>query len=547
MAAHGDNIPIFIQDPFVGRSLGQGEKELTKGELGKRFWFRDSTDRNRIQRYLENDALTDPRTHYDAFRTLGPQLSAPSREEWLAVDFFGMFSRLMRHYVFGPEFQIRGKNSAPNASHVERIFGTSNCLQLFTQGAEQVTALGDTIYRVDIEDKEDPEDPEEMLPQASFKSIHPAHYFPQLDPLDATRVIAVDLAWVLPISADQKGTHGVAEDLIVLFERHSIDDDGGQVEYDLWSWEGTKRVRQLDIDAFFPELEDGPTGIDEIPIVHVGNNVKAGEHYGTSEFMRIRRLVLALESRLSQEDEVLDKHARPKLIVGPGVLDTDGRSRLAHFDIIEIEPSILEKAVKPEYLTWNMQIEGIRHEIEKLEEYLFMVTETSPASFGLERDGSQVESARALRFKAHRTVNKVFDQREAWTCGIIDMFRIAQKLENAAREEDDINTYKRGPIEIIWPDPIIEDQDADVQNYVVTKQAGLVSRKRAVRDLWNLSEKDADAEVQEILQDQTDEAETEPVVPPTGEEFPELGGPIPPVEQPIIVSGQEPPTPARSV
>jgi hypothetical protein len=217
-------------------------------------------------------------------------------------------------------------------------------------------------------------------------------------------------------------------------------------------------------------------------------------------------LVLSLENRLAQEDEVLEKHARPKLIVGPGVLDAQGRTNLRDFDLIEVSPDIFEKAVKPEYLTWNTQLEGIAHEIEKLEEYLFMITETSPASFGLERDGSQVESARALRFKSHRTVSKVNDIRGVMSDSLTDLFRIAQLMELAALKDDGKEGYRRTDIVVRFGDPIVEDQTQEVLDYVARKNAGLVSTKRAIMDLDDLTPEETEIEHREILQDAVDEA-----------------------------------------
>ncbi len=518
--------------PFSGRAPGQGEREITAARLAGQFYFRDDTDRIRTAGYADNARLLDVSSHRHAAQdAAGHEASLPSNANWIPVDFFGMLARLARHYTFGRDFQVRGRRGAANDVHVQRIFRASEMGKLLGQCAEAGTALGDVVLRVMVEDREDEEvaaGDEETLPQAIVKFVYPGFYFPELDPIDATRVLSVTMAWVLPAAS------GVAADRMLLREIHTP----GEVRYELNAWENGELGKAIPVGQVFPDLESGSTGIDEIPIVHYGHQQRAGEHWGSSEFDRIRRIVFALENRLAQEDEVLEKHARPKLIVGPGVLDSQGRARLADFDVIEIDPNVLEKAVKPEYLTWDMQIGAIQHEIEKLEEYLFITTETSPASFGLERDGSQVESARALRFKAHRTVNKVEDSRACWEPRLRDVFRIAQKLENAARTEDGVDTYVRGPVQFTWPDPIIEDQSQEIQDYVARKGSGLVSRRRALIDLDQLSEREADAEVQEILQDLVDESAAEspppaelPGVPGPGTGEVQPGAPVPAGEE----------------
>ncbi|MCI0669364.1 MAG: phage portal protein, partial [Myxococcaceae bacterium] len=185
------------------------------------------------------------------------------------------------------------------------------------------------------------------------------------------------------------------------------------------------------------------------------------------------------------------------------------------------------KAVKPEYLTWDMQVQGIREEIQKLEEYFFMTSETAPAAFGMERDGSQVESGRALKFKAHRTVNKVQDARDEFAQAIRDLFRIAQALEGSANPAG---------VRVHWGDIIVEDNTEEVQNYVALKAAKLVSAERAIADLYDLTPAEAAEERVAILQDSAEEAITEtpppssaPAAPIPGEEnLPEAGSTPPP-------------------
>ncbi len=480
-------------ESFTGRTRGGGEKELPAGMLGAQFYLPDNESRARLQGYLDAEQLLDVDKHAELYRKEYPQNKPP--EKWVPVDFAGMLSRLMRQYTFGQEFDVTATVSGTD-SEVRRITKHNSLFLRFRQATETLPGLGDAVFKVEVEDIGVSG---EERPQAIIRYIRPHHYFPKLDPLDSERVEEVTLAWVFTLS----GAEGAnPESMAVLREVHTV----GQIDYHVNRWDGTDLGDELPVSSHFPDLEGHSTGLDAIAVVHVGYQTRAGSHFGTSEFGRLRRLILALENRLSQEDEVLDKHARPKLIVGPGVLDEQAKANLADFDVIEVEPDILEKAVKPEYLTWDMQVGAIQHEIEKLEEYLFITSETSPASFGLERDGSQVESARALRFKAHRTINKVEDVRAEWQPAIETIYKLAQELENTALEEDSKSSYEVSPVLVDFGSAIVEDQDAEVQNAVMLKTAKLISRKRAVRDLYNLTEAEADAEGQEILQDEVDEA-----------------------------------------
>lgn len=487
---------------WSGYQPGQGESEQAGySEVGRRWWVPDPEARERLCRYLDDEALMDVDCHHRLYVRLG--LPGPEdSDRWIPVDFPGTVARLVRHYLMGPDFEVTAKKGGAAAQErIDALGERSEIRLLLRQVGEAMPSLGDAVLRVDVEDVEDEDGA--LVPRAVFKFIHPGHYFPTLDPTDATRVTAVTLAWVLP----REGMEETAWPLQVLKEVHTP----GRVDYYLVAWNGKEEGEDLDLEeAGFGHLEGGETGIDEIPVVLLPFNVAGGEHFGRSVFGRVKRIFLAIENRLSQEDEILDGHARPKLIVGPGVLGPDGRANLQEFDVIEVEPGMIEKGVKPEYLTWDPQIEAIKHQLDKLLEFFFMTTETSPSSFGLERDGSQVESARALRFKAHRTINMVEDLRDVVKPRVEKLYRIAQKMESAAIVQDKGEPVPWVPVSAYFPDPVIEDQAQEVQDYVAMVGGKLCSRKRAVQDLFDLDDKQAEAEVREILQDMTDELAATP-------------------------------------
>jgi hypothetical protein len=503
---------IPVTEPFSGRLPGGGERELAGATLGTKYYMPNQAAATRLEGYRTAERMLDPDEHWALYKEVFPTAHEPDKQYWISVDFPGMLARLMKQYTVGRDFRVAARGDQ-SAAEVTRIVEYNDLAKRLRQATESLPSLGDAVFRVDVEDVENDEG--DIRPQAIIRYVHPHNYFPHLDDLDGERVESVTLAWVFHV-ADGVIVSGIRNGepftwadertsrMVVLRELHRPAEKGkasGTVEYRLNKWDGSALGDELTVSSMFPDLEDHNTGIRSIPIVHIGYQTRAGEHWGNSEFLRIQRIFLALENRLSQEDEVLEKHARPKLVVGPGVLGDDDKAQLADFDVIEIDPDVLEKAVKPEYLTWDMQIAGIQHEIEKLEEYLFMTTETSPSSFGLERDGSQVESARALKFKAHRTVNKVDDLRDEWEPAIKKMMALAQQ-----REIVDGAEYTKVKVVVDFGEPIVEDQSQEVLDYTTMKGAGLVSRKRALMDLHDLTVAEADREEEEILQDMVDEA-----------------------------------------
>jgi hypothetical protein len=477
-------------------------------DVSQLYYLPDSDTKERVREYAEAELLLDVAEHIKLFQVKARDQKA----SYIPLDFAGMLARLMRHYTFSPGFTVRAVSTAKADGNPERvakaakkadanitrIMDNSDAVTLFREVAESLPVLGDAVIRVDlVEASQVGVDSDK--PQAYMRYVKPHQAHVTASPLDNRKVEEITLAWMFPAHLWDRED----DRFIVLREIHVP----GFFQFVVNWWDGENFMTGPPLGELFPGLEEGPheTGIDEIPLVFIHNNRKAGDFWGRSEFPRIKAIIQALENRLAQLDEVLEKHARPKLIVGPGVLDEKGQVLHEHFDVIEVESSILEKAVKPEYLTWDMKIEGIKHEIEKLEEYFFMFTETSPASFGLERDGSQVESARALRFKAHRTINKVEDLRDPFGDGVKRLMRIAQKLETSKGG----HSYKLAQVQLEWPDPIIEDDTQEATDYSMLRQNQLVSLHRAVKDLFDLSDEEARVEVARILQDEMDLAEAQ--------------------------------------
>jgi hypothetical protein len=462
----------------------------------KKYYAPTALDQTRVQGYVEAEELLDVDSHISLFKVVKEGM----RKSYIPLDFAGMLSRLVRHYTFGPGFNVRALNGTRKAdANITRIMRNNDATTLFREIAESMPLLGDAAVRVDLVPPEELGSSEREK-QAQLRYVKPHQVSVVTDPLYNRRVTSVTFSWVF--SPRILGIPDRNDEWIVLREVHVP----GLYSFDAHWWDGEKLKESFPLEKIAPGMEAGPheTGIDEIPIVFVHNNRKAGEFWGRSEFPRIRPIIQALEKRMAQLDEVLEKHARPKLIVGPGTLDEHGKLLMEHFDVIEVESSILDRAVKPEYLTWDMQIEAIKHQIEKLEEYFFMFTETSPASFGLERDGSQVESARALKFKAHRTINKIEDLRDPFGDAVRALMRIAQKLEAGTQGE---YKYKVAEVQLEWPDPIIEDDTQEAIDYALLKQNSLVSIHRTLRDLFDLTDEEADVERARILEDEMDFAE----------------------------------------
>jgi len=114
----------------------------------------------------------------------------------------------------------------------------------------------------------------------------------------------------------------------------------------------------------------------------------------------------AVNNRMTKNENILDKHSDPILALPEGVLDEQGNIRKDKLQLFTIPDNEMgSKPAKPEYITWDASLDNSFKQIDKLIEFLYMTSETSPAVFGMDKQGA-AESGRALKLRLMRTIAK---------------------------------------------------------------------------------------------------------------------------------------------
>ena len=217
----------------------------------------------------------------------------------------------------------------------------------------------------------------------------------------------------------------------------------------------------------------------------------------------------ALNSRISSVDNVLDKHVAPKLAVPPSMLNEDG---VIDRDKLELIPLEIGEQI-PTYITWDASLQAAFAQFDKLQELMFMMSETCPTIFGIEKFGA-AESGTALRLRMQRTVAKINRKRLYFDAGLRQALWIAQRLEvihGGAK-------YDPCPVTIAWADGLPEDIKEMVEIESQRLAAGNTSVESSIR---RLDGPDAvDAEMGRIAEE---EGQSNPLTgrgstpPPTGD------------------------------
>lgn len=255
-------------------------------------------------------------------------------------------------------------------------------------------------------------------------------------------------------------------------------------------------VKEHPLTASYIETE--PNYFNIIPLVEVRNNSKA-----LSDIDGCETLILAINKRLSEIDYIITKHADPKMQLPEGVLDkasadfiTTGETTFVHVDgidnknfkMLEVNPN--DADIK--YIQPNLDLSAAYEEIDRLINYLLNQTKTSTALIQSLKDGGQVESAKALKLKLLNTDRKLRQKKNFITKAIKDFFTVACTLLGEAVPMVDVEYVD-----------IINDKETAVDNAIKLYQAGVISKREAIRTAFpGTTEEMVDQMYLEVLEEQ---------------------------------------------
>lgn len=242
------------------------------------------------------------------------------------------------------------------------------------------------------------------------------------------------------------------------------------------------------------------TGLDDFAIIPVHNIRPSDRVFGISDYEDIQSLVCELEVRLGQISKVLDRHTDPTM-QGPESALED----------VEIEPGKYTRVFVPgkyfvnqngaiqgniEYLTWDAQLAANFSYIEKLLDFIRIISEMGALLSDMKDMGS-VPSGAAMRRMLYPAIAKISRIRNSFTPAIKKAVALACAL-------DGIRMAGK-PVYIDWPDTLPRDPQEMAQIASIrTGGKQTQSVKRALMDLDELSEDEAEKELESIQDEQTE-------------------------------------------
>ncbi|MGM0807509.1 MAG: phage portal protein [Bacillota bacterium] len=256
----------------------------------------------------------------------------------------------------------------------------------------------------------------------------------------------------------------------------------------------------------FSDYEESPTKVGEPLIVHVPNFSIDDEWEGIDDISGNYTLFGEINNRLTQIANILNKHSDPLLIVPKEALVDDGTGQAVY----NVEDKVFgmdggEKLVKPEYVTWNGQLEYAFKQLEKAIDKVLINSEIPPVALGMSDSGTSGSSSLAIKFRMNSLLSKIRRKRMYYDEGLKKAFELAQKLEKAndpSLDYDDFDVY------IAWQDGLPSDDKARAD--IISVRTGgkpTMSQKTALMTEYNLTEVQAELEMKRIREEEDAEFE----------------------------------------
>ena len=453
-------------------------------EIENPLSFPKKIDMPRLQGYDYSDQLYFGE-HFEGYSIKGEAdfSKSYSRLRYVVANFLGLSSRIVAGFLFGEPLSIDFKDQA-NQDFVDALIADNH---LFTELYESALAnarRGDSVFKIRIGQRNpsNVSDPKTII----IEEQNPNIYFPLFDPQNAKDVPKQEvLAWIFKVGNNS-----------YLHKEIHI---SGYIFHEIYSYNPDSRLimSQESSEAFgFPAQEE--TGVDRPLVFHVPNVRDGRGYFGTSDYKDLDNLQFALNNRLTKIDNILDKHSDPILAVPPGVLDENGKVKkeaLGMFEVANDNPGFN----KPEYIVWNANLDAAFKEIDALVESLFMYSEISPATLGMDKNGI-AESGRALKLRLLATLRKVNRKRIYYDQTIKDILETA--LDLAVAHNITIGGKAPGKKDerptLNWPDGIPTDTVEQVTEEVQRIDAGLSDVADSLVRLDGLTPADAKKKAAEI-------------------------------------------------
>lgn len=443
--------------------------------------------------------------HHDVFKD--KYLGSDRAKEllYISVNLAGIICKKSADFLFGEELKVlagKGENT-PEQEAFNRFVEENHLNIMLYENALTNAYTGDAFIRIRYGQEYGGELPPELdEPKVMIESINPEYVYPETVLWDKKKIKCFHIAvptydegndqWLLNVESHFAGR--------IRYSRYIITPIYYNQDHEPERFE----ITGLDEGSFTEVL----TGVSVPLIVHIPNLATSDSWEGIDDLTEIHPLLDEVNNRLSQIADILDKHSNPAMAVPSGLLgvDEDGNAqfRVAVDKVFEV---MGKDDVVPQYITWNGQLNEAFQELDRLIDMILTVTEIPAVALGKGDSGTSGSSGLAIKWRMNSLLAKVNRKKQYYSKGLKQIFFIAQKLEEALGIADYDVTI---PV-LNFQDGLPKDE-MEQANIMSIRSGGAktISQKSAIMQLNNMTEEQAEAEIERIKGEEEAQLETAP-------------------------------------
>lgn len=407
-------------------------------------------------------------------------------ELYIIANYCGLLSNVCAQLLFGEPIKATPTNGDPKLQHsINRIMENNQLQRINAMQARTSSSQGYTYYRVRWGRKTDWQEDGAIIEAIPGYNVYPHISF---DNIKEVR------GYTIAIIMQHEGKKYLRREV------HTV----GLVQNTLNIMDGSIIGEEVPL-ATIPELENLPAewknNYPGLFIQYVPNKENIDEYWGASDYEDIESLQDAINNRLSNIDEVLDKHSNPILVLPTGTMRYDpatGKYYSLKIDREAMEANDADAGAKlPRYVTWEAQLSAAFSEIDKLFDTIMLVSQISPTLFGLSKTYAS-DSAKALKIRMVQTLAKINDKQMAFDAALKNAIYAALWLE----KQNKPGAPNPDSVRIEWKDGLPDDELEITQIHAARVTGGFESRRNAIKEVQGLEGDDLDIEEQRVLFEQ---------------------------------------------
>lgn len=428
-------------------------------QVGKKWAPTNSVFQKRQENYItgrlayEGDIESVYKDVWGSIATRYGKTWGEMQQVMIKVNFFKALTDTFEFLAFRkePEIWVGEGKSAKRLEDLELMLKT-NLLNLMIQGFISGHAQGDGVIKVYSKTDNEPD----------IAIVNPENWIPVQNPQNLKETMCHVVAQ----------TYEVDNSTTVL--GHYIEKTKTYLDAEV-HYKGyyDKFVFELDknniIQKVVDKKENIKTGFDDFLVFPFNYGTPSWREWGKSAYHDIIPLVDEIIVRLSNNSKILDDHAEPQLLTPRESLEFDNKTGEYYYDRKKAL-AIGKDGQKPEYLTWDGQLDSAEKQLDRIMAMFYMLSGTNPQLFGQDIAGNLSGEALAKIFliAISKTQKMILRLEDAFERALNCYLKI-KGINETVNIKFDIGQF---------------NTQADISERIVQeKNAGITSTRRAVEEI----------------------------------------------------------------